>query len=263
MLHLDQSPVLLVVLYFTLFIFRSAYHLYFGPLSKFPGPRLAALSRLYELYYDGYKSEGYSHKLRDLHKRYGNSKSMKNFLFSDIESGPIIRISPYELHVNDPDFYVKLSQNPKLDKCDWYYNVGDALVTTPGYDEHKEQRTAVCQLFQPQALSDTESSILESVKRLCLRFRSDAGRVNLSNAYRSLTNDVITTFYLSSSNNLIDDEAYASDFHRACGGFLRLLALIRQSNIVGNVLTVMSGWYTALLKPSPKLVSMIQYQQVL
>lgn len=47
------------------------YRLYFSPLAKIPGPRLAAISRLYELYHDGYRSGGYVHKLRELHKQYG------------------------------------------------------------------------------------------------------------------------------------------------------------------------------------------------
>lgn len=87
-------------------------------------------------------------------------------------------------------------------------------------------------------------------------------RVNLSNAYRSLTNDIVTTFYFSSSNNLIEQKNFAAEFHRACEGFLRLLAFIRQFGFVGYILTLMSRWYQHLLKPAPKLRSILEYQQV-
>ncbi|KAK9243015.1 hypothetical protein V1506DRAFT_545732, partial [Lipomyces tetrasporus] len=40
-----------------------------------------------------------------------------------------------------------------------------------------------------------------------------------------------------------------AEFHRACGGFLRLLAFIRQFGIVGHIVTVLSRWYQHLLKP--------------
>lgn len=43
----------------TYLAFRTVYHLYLSPLAKFPGPKLAAISRLYELYHDGYRSGGY------------------------------------------------------------------------------------------------------------------------------------------------------------------------------------------------------------
>ncbi|KAJ9669390.1 hypothetical protein H2201_000257 [Coniosporium apollinis] len=53
-------------------ILEGIRRLYFHPLSKFPGPKLAALTLWYEFYYD------------------------------IIERGPIIRINPHELHIRDP-----------------------------------------------------------------------------------------------------------------------------------------------------------------
>jgi hypothetical protein len=57
------------------------YRLYFSPLAKIPGPRLAAISRLYELYHDGYHPGGYVHKLRELHKKYGRYIARRVYQF--------------------------------------------------------------------------------------------------------------------------------------------------------------------------------------
>lgn len=49
----------------------AVYRLYFSPIAKFPGPRLAAVTYLYELYYDIVKRGKYTFKIRDLHAQYG------------------------------------------------------------------------------------------------------------------------------------------------------------------------------------------------
>jgi hypothetical protein len=50
----------------------AIYRLYFHPLAKFPGPRLAALTNGYEFYYDAIKGGRYYKKIEKLHEKYGN-----------------------------------------------------------------------------------------------------------------------------------------------------------------------------------------------
>lgn len=52
-------------------ILLAIYRLYFHPLANFPGPKLAALSRWYEFYYDVYRPGQLVFKLGDLHEQYG------------------------------------------------------------------------------------------------------------------------------------------------------------------------------------------------
>lgn len=59
--------------------------LYFSPLAQIPGPRLAAISRLYELYHDGYQPGGYVRKLRELHGKYGSCTSRRIYHFLTFE----------------------------------------------------------------------------------------------------------------------------------------------------------------------------------
>ena len=64
-----QSIAATIVLYYaTLALFR----LYLHPLARFPGPKLAAVSLLYEGYYDLYLPGQYTFKIAELHKQYGN-----------------------------------------------------------------------------------------------------------------------------------------------------------------------------------------------
>ena len=61
-------PFSIVAYCFSLVVYR----LFISPLSKFPGPVLAALTIYYEAYYDVVKGGQYIFKIRELHKKYGD-----------------------------------------------------------------------------------------------------------------------------------------------------------------------------------------------
>ena len=64
-------PILLLCL--SIYLSSLAfYRLFLSPISKFPGPVLAALTSKYEAYYDIVKGGQYTFKIQELHKRYGN-----------------------------------------------------------------------------------------------------------------------------------------------------------------------------------------------
>lgn len=49
----------------------AVYRLYLSPLSKFPGPKFAALTSMYEMYFDIIKGGQFTFHMQELHKRYG------------------------------------------------------------------------------------------------------------------------------------------------------------------------------------------------
>lgn len=61
----------LLCLILLVFISRRVYSVYFGPLAKFPGPKLAAATLWYEFYYDVILQGRYTFKIKELHKKYG------------------------------------------------------------------------------------------------------------------------------------------------------------------------------------------------
>ena len=61
-------PVIASALYGAALAF---YRLFLSPLAKFPGPKLAALTRKYESYYEAVQNYEYLWKIKKLHQKYG------------------------------------------------------------------------------------------------------------------------------------------------------------------------------------------------
>jgi hypothetical protein len=49
------------------------YHLFLHPLAKFPSPKLAAVTRYYEGYFDLIRNGQYTFNIAEMHKKYGKS----------------------------------------------------------------------------------------------------------------------------------------------------------------------------------------------
>lgn len=59
-----------IVVYFTSLIL---YRLLFHPLARFPGPKLAAITRYVEGYYDVVLGGQYTWKIAEMHRKYGKN----------------------------------------------------------------------------------------------------------------------------------------------------------------------------------------------
>lgn len=79
--------------------------LWFSPVAHIPGPRLAALTQYYEFFYDIVLGGQYTFKIIEMHKKYG----------------PVVRISPWEVHVAVHDFHSELYTGPTRPRAKWSF----------------------------------------------------------------------------------------------------------------------------------------------
>jgi hypothetical protein len=65
------SVVCLAAFFISRVVFIAVYRLYFHPLAKVPGPKLAAITWLYEIYFDLYLGGQFVFEIGRLHETYG------------------------------------------------------------------------------------------------------------------------------------------------------------------------------------------------
>ncbi|KAG4434747.1 hypothetical protein IFR05_009773 [Cadophora sp. M221] len=188
----------IILSYFMYLIGVAIHRLYFSQYAKFPGPKLAALTYGYMFYYDAIAGEGqYMYKIKDLHEEYDS---------------PIIRISPHELHIIDPDFYELLftGANSKRDKPPtWshaFSNV-DSAFGTISHEKHRVRRSAISPFFSSSSLRKLEPLIQENIDRLITvfrRYQSTGEPIPLRPAFGALTSDIIAEYCFGVSENYVE-----------------------------------------------------------
>ncbi|KAI1361848.1 cytochrome P450 [Xylaria arbuscula] len=213
----------------TVVIYRLTLH----PLSRFPGPKVAAATRYFEGYYDAIQNGKYTHKIAKMHGEYGT---------------PIIRISPHELHISDAGYFDALyNREGRWNKYDWAYNAhGTPLSTLSAIDHnvHKRRRAAMNPFFSKASVASRQQVVQELTTQLCHRLDNLISReVKLAAALGAFTRDVATEFLLGKSF----DNLGAEDFSAGVGNTLQ------ESGAIWRI-TKHFRWYGPLIQSVPTWV---------
>ncbi|EED18501.1 cytochrome P450, putative [Talaromyces stipitatus ATCC 10500] len=210
-----------VVSWLAYLVFGAIYRLCFHPLSRFPGPRLAGLTKWYEFYYDVVNPGQFIWQIERMHEKYG----------------PIVRITPDELHIKDPDFYevIYAPASKKRDKyVNWTIGAGApaSSFATVSHEQHRLRRSALNPYFSKTAISNNASALVrDKIERLCQRF-SEASHsrqaLRLDAAYMALTMDIITHYAFGESYNYLAEPDFKLEWKETVIGGSSSGAMIRQ-----------------------------------
>lgn len=74
-LHFESVVGACFFLWICYLVSLAIYRLHLHPLAKFPGPKLAALSNYYEMYYEVVERGQFTFHIRELHNQYGKDYS--------------------------------------------------------------------------------------------------------------------------------------------------------------------------------------------
>ncbi|KAI1195543.1 putative cytochrome P450 [Nemania serpens] len=200
------------------FLYTCIYNLYFHPLAGFPGPKLAAATRLYEFYYDVIRKGKYVYKIEDMHKRYG----------------PILRINPYEIVINDPTFYNEVYVTASTRRTTIWprYRTGigfdDSHTMTESHELHRRRRKPLEPFFSRLGISRMEEMIISEAKFLNDRLEGLRGSKNvirLDHVFSAFAGDVIGKICCEDPPNMMARDEFGKEWHNLIERVVRQLLL--------------------------------------
>ena len=182
-------------------VLRCVYNLYFHPLCKIPGPKMAAMCSWPDFYFDIVKSGTYIWQIKKMHAEYG-MKSTHTLTACQLTlfSGPIVRINPNEVHIDDSQFYPMIYSGGarKVNKdvsTVAGFAVPNSVAATVEHSHHRSRRGYMNPYFSKRSIVSMEPMIHERISALCSRLDGalkEGSMISLDKAFSAMTADIIT-----------------------------------------------------------------------
>lgn len=134
--------------------------------------------------------------------------------------GPIVRITPWELHIRDPDFFETIYDGGKRDKVYDFVRWGNTDLSglaTIDHDHHKLRRAALSRYFSKAQISQFAPYIQTCADKLCERLQHEySGKtVCLSDAYSCLSGDVVMQYCFARNDDFLGSSDFKSPILKA------------------------------------------------
>ncbi|KAM3426659.1 hypothetical protein NHJ13734_009333 [Beauveria thailandica] len=159
---------------------QALYRVYFHPLSRYPGPKIAAISTAWwEWYWNYVKNGRMLFEIERLHEKHG----------------PVIRIGVNDLHVSDPAVYQDMTRiNSGFTKDAFFYQFISLPGTSIGETDpakHRVRRKVLTPAFSTTRVRELAPIVQDKTEQLLARLASANGPVCFTNAAKAYTLDII------------------------------------------------------------------------
>ncbi|KAJ8116515.1 hypothetical protein OPT61_g2076 [Boeremia exigua] len=184
------------------------------PLSHVPGPKLAAMSLLYEFWFDMVLGGTYTHEIRKMHE--------------SCLKGPVVRIGPNELHCNDPAFTDEIYASSGRKRNKQTHNAGvivglmrKSSFGSIDHDLHRMRRNAINKFFSRAQITKLEPEMKKLTQTLCdklLRCPSNQA-FEITTAYSCFSTDVISAYCFGKPIGFLEQAGWEPNFREPLMGF--------------------------------------------
>ncbi|KAK4061966.1 uncharacterized protein Triagg1_10129 [Trichoderma aggressivum f. europaeum] len=215
------------------------YRLWFHPLARFPGPKLLAATTWYETIIDLFHHD-FPERLAKIHKEYG----------------PIVRVAPNEIHVNDADFFQSVFVAAAKHRTDIIPPRGlgqdDSIGSTPTHDMHQMRRKPLDKFMGRQNIVRLQHIIHEEIRTLDRKMAALKGtgkRVRLDCVFTAFTGDIVGQIACGESPALLEGEDFTPEWYDMIRGAARIIPVLRHFPQVGEITQILPNWLVQTLVP--------------
>jgi hypothetical protein len=172
---------------------------------------------------------------------------------TDRSTGPVVRITPDEVSLGDPENYSKIyHMGSKYWKSPNYYRVFGApaaFFTTVENKLHAARRAELNPFFSRRAVLALEPVVQEKARILLARLKDDLdakGVVELHDLFAALSVDVASDYSFHDSYNLLNIETYGRDFANMIRGVLKMFWFFMQSATIHTIAISLPTWVSGM-----------------
>lgn len=119
-------------------------------------------------------------------------------------AGPIVRVNPNEVHINDPEYYQNIYAGGSVRRIHKDpsalagFAIPDSVAATVDHGLHRQRRGYMNPYFAPRAIVSMEPLIHERITAMLIRLdqaREAGTPVSLDRAFSAMTADIITNHF--------------------------------------------------------------------
>ncbi|KAF7505016.1 hypothetical protein GJ744_001470 [Endocarpon pusillum] len=158
--------------------------------------------------------------------------------------GPIVRINPRELHIQDPHYYstIYTGSTRKVNKdalSVGAFDVPTSTAATIDHNHHRARRSYLSSYFSKRSLSQLEPIIHERIGKLCGRLEEAMQQgevISLDGAFSALTADIITLRFYGQHSDYLSIKNFRFVVRDAFIGLSQVYHMGRLLPLIANLL---------------------------
>jgi Cytochrome P450 len=181
--------------------------------------------------------------------------------------GPIIRINPNELHIDEPDYFEKLySTNEPRNKSEYYlaqFQLPGSSFGTADYRHHRIRRGALNPFLSKQAVNRVQPMLTYMIDKLCHRidgFQKSGEPFPLRLAYSCLATDIVTLIALNHNRKLLDSPDFSPMWIETVKSIAAAGHTMKQFPWFFSVIRALPPWVVGAMNPG--MLLLLENQEV-